>query len=543
MVYNKVFGIIYKKFIIPYSDKKEKIFENDKYNILFENYKKLIDFLEKIKEIANISLSKNKLLIKIDLIEDKSKNNDNCIKNIISEYKLENPISLKDKDEDKDKYQDKDILNNCSYEGFKSFSKKIADFYNKTSQNKDIAEKFNNNISSVQIKSDNIRTSTYNNIKEITSINNNNHFISFIKVIGKHKKIAEKIRELDDGSFISGGYNEVIIYDMNFQQKDKDKNNNNYENYYTFFIDKDDIIISQKNKFTFLNKINDKTQNIKFCCRNLLKFKDNRYIICDENGLYFCQNKLKNIDNSYILNKKSYRGGIEITDEIVGITSNHILLNGENKLNFFNSTAKRFISEIEVENYSFTISENNCALMRIPNKNNSKLLLIACKKYRRGDRNGILSLKIQLNNDKGKKFEKFYDTKNFEVYCFCPILKIENEFVLENNNKSQAIETEYFFVGGFDLDRNEGLIKLYKVIYDDEIKKIEIEYIRDIIIEKKIRKEDSKCFKGFKGPISCIIQSSTEKILITCHDGNVYLFSKPRLDLLDQDYNILKKIN
>jgi len=545
MVYNKGFGIIYKKFKIPFKKEKEKKFTCDDYNILFENYKKLIDFLKKIKKIVKTSLSKNKLLIKIYLKEENNKKNNNRIKNIISEYKLANPVSLKDEDEvedeDKDKYQDEDILNNCSYEGFKFFSKKIADFYNKTPINKDIEEKFKN-ISSVQLKSDNIRTSTYNNIKEITSMNSK-HFISFEKIIGKHKKIAEKIRELNNGSFISGGYNEIIEYDMYFNQKDKDKDNNNYENYYTFFIDKDDVIISQKNKFTFPNKANNKEQKIKFCCRNLLKLRDNKYVICDENGLYFCADKLNNIDKNFPLNKKSYRGGIEITNEIIAITSNLILLKGENKLIFFNSTTKRFITEIEVENYSFTISENNCALMSIPNKNNSKLLLIACKKYRRGDRNGILSLKIKLNNDKGKKFEKFYDTKNFEVYCFCPILKIENEFLLENNNKAKAIETEYFFVGGFDLDRNEGLIKLYKVIYNNEIEKIEIEYIQDIIVKKKNKKEDPNSFKGFKGPISCIIQSSTGKILITCHDGNVYLFTKPKLDLLNQDYNILKKIN
>ena len=176
--------------------------------------------------------------------------------------------------------------------------------------------------------------------------------------------------------------------------------------------------------------------------------------------------------------------------------------------------------------------------MRIPNKNNDKLLLFTCKKYRKGDKNGILLLKLQLYIDSKKKFEKFYDTKNYEVYCFCPILEIKNEYSLKKNDKSQANETGYFFVGGFDINKNEGVIKLYKVIYDNEIEKIEIEYIQDIIVGKK--KEDPNSFKGFKGPISCIIQSSTGEILITCYDGNVYLFSEPRLDILKQDYNIFK---
>ena len=47
------------------------------------------------------------------------------------------------------------------------------------------------------------------------------------------------------------------------------------------------------------------------------------------------------------------------------------------------------------------------------------------------------------------------------------------------------MKLDIFFVGGFDLDKNKGLIKLYKVIYNDEIEKIEIEYIQDIIVGNK----------------------------------------------------------
>ena len=247
-----------------------------------------------------------------------------------------------------------------------------------------------------------------------------------------------------------------------------------------------------------------------------------------------------NTDSNYELSKLLFIGGIEIADGIIGITSNRILSKGENKLMFFNFTSKIFMSEIEVNNYSFTLSLNNCASMGIPNKNNCKLALFACKKYRKGDKNGILLLKLQFYIDNGKKFEKFYDTKNFEVYCFCPIFELKDKTILEKNDKAQAKETEYFFVGGFDIDKNEGLIKLYKVIFDNEIENIEIEYIRDIIVGKKNKNKDSEYFRGFKGPISCIIQSSAGEILITCYDGNIYLFSEPRLDLIEQDYNILK---
>ena len=201
------------------------------------------------------------------------------------------------------------------------------------------------------------------------------------------------------------------------------------------------------------------------------------------------------------------------------------------------------MSDIEVENYSFILSENNCALMEIPKQENSKLLLVACKKYVKNDKNGILLLKLKMDKNGKETIPVFYDTKNFEVYCFCPILEIvETEDILnENNDKVQINDTEYFFVGGFDLNKREGLIKLYKVIYNDKIEKIEIEYIQDIIVGRKISNDDTECFKRFKGPISCMIQSSKGGIFITCYDGSVYLFSKPDIDsLIKENFNILK---
>ena len=464
--------------------------------------------------------------------EEDTKNNDNCIKNINSEYKVEVPYYLEKT------YQDKNILKNNNYEGFTSFTEEIIKLFQNKSTNNE-----NWNESSIPIKSSNVGTSLYNNSKAIINRINKFNFICLKKVIGNHTDIAEKIMELNNGSFISDSYNELFIYDIDFNKSD----NYTFNNYYTFFVDKGDIIISQKNKFTFLNKINTNYKDIdtKFSCRNLLKLKDNKYILCDEKGLQFCQYDLRKNDSTHNLNKISFRGGIEITNEIIAITSNKILPNGKNKLMFFNSPAKSFMSEIGVENYSFTLSLNNCALMRIPNKDNCKILLFACKKYIKDDKNGILLLKIQLREDSGKKFEKFYDTKNFEVYCFCPILEIENKSILEKKDKAKANETGYFLVGGFDLDKNEGLIKLYKVIYDDEIEKIEIKYILDIIVKKKFGEKESRCFKGFKGPISCIIQSSTGDILVACYDGNVYLFSPPKIKSLNnKNYDdILKNKN
>ena len=519
--YNKIFNdkivISYDDLINPFPNNPEIKFDEEKN----KNYKKLISYLNKIKDLASKYILKSlfDLVIKINLKLD-FQNSDVNNKIINSEYSLEKGLFIEVKN-----CQDKNILNEDNYEGFITFLNEINNHHQ---------------LSSIQNKSNIIGTSTNKNENDIIGKLkdlNKYRFIYFIKVIGKHKGFAEKIRELNNCSFISDGYNEIIKYDMDLKI-----NGHPYKlkYYYTFFIDNNKVLISQKNKFPFFNKIDCRKPDINFSCRNLFILKNNRYLLCDENGLYYCIVGWKKYNSYYRINELSFRGGIKISNELIGITSNRILSKGKNKLIFFNSNSILILEEIEVNNYSFILSVNNCALIKIPNKNNCKILLFACKKYRKGDKNGILLLKLQSYKYDIKKFEKFYDTKNFEVYCFCPIFKIENELVLENNDKAHAIETEYFFVGGFDLDKNEGVIKLYKVIDDDKIEKIEIKYVIDIIVNKKVGKKESRYFEGFKGPISCIIQSSTGKILITCYDGNVYLFSEPRFDLLEQDYNILK---
>jgi len=531
--YDDTIGKKYEEFKMP-SEKQEQKFEYEGDNKLFENYKKLIEFLEEIKKIADTFLSNIKLLIIIKLNREKgeeTKNDDKYI-NIVSEYNCNNHVLLS-------KQYDKNILNNSNYEGFISFSKEIFEYY----RNKSINPKFP--ISSVPIEGENKGTSIYNMTKGFIGSNN---IIFFKKIIGKHKGIAKKIRELNNGSFISDGYNEIFTYNKDFEQIEKCP----YANYYSFFIERstdkkvdDVIIISQKNRFSLLNSDSNSYIKTEYSCRNFFVLNNSNYIVCDKKEVYVSTINIKGsidgFNKKFDLYKKAYRGGIKINIDNVAITSNRILSNGENRLKIYNSPSKMFLEEkIEAKNYSFILSENNCAIIKIPKQEKNILLLCACKKYIKDDKNGILLLQLHLEKDNNNKiFEKFYDTKNFEVYCFCPISEIKNKYVLDKNDEPQINETEYFFVGGFDLDKKEGLIKLYKVIYDDEIEKIEIEYILDIIIEKKNGKEDSKCFKGFKGPISCIIQSSSlGEILVTCYDGNIYLFTEPNFDFLNQDYNI-----
>ena len=488
--------VIYNEIDIPYETFKdfsiEELKKQFKFNgnsILFESKEKLIEYLNNIKEIAENSFPEikleNELFISINLNEEKNKN-------INSEYIFIDKLVFKDK-----QHQDKDILNNDNYEGFISFLNKIKKYI------------------SIQA---NINNSTKDATKNSKQIKNTN-FISFKKIIGKHKEFAQKIRELDNGSFISGGHDGIIQYDKNYY---KIYNNNAFSNdYITFFTDKDEVIISLQNQFTSLSKLGKSISGNEgiYPCRNLFKSEDFKiYIICNDNGIFCAYHIFNEVikKNPSKLYDKAYRGGIKITDNIIAITSNRFLKNGENKLIFFNSKSQKFLKDFEIENYSFTLSENNCSLMEIPNNKNIKLLLVACKKYLEGDQNGILLIKLQFNEDNIKEnYLKFYDTENFEVYCFCPILEIDNK------DMNKKIETEYFLVGGYDSNKEQGLIKLYRVIYNDEIELIEIKFIQDIILE---------CFEGFKKSISCIIQSSQLEILVTCYDGNVYLFSEPNLE-------------
>ena len=261
--------------------------------------------------------------------------------------------------------------------------------------------------------------------------------------------------------------------------------------------------------------------------------RENNYVISGIGGTYYYTG-LFNKDNSVnqsIIDEKTYRSGIKINDNIIALASNSLLPEGENKLIFYNIKSKK--KSKEIEGYSITITSNCLALMpREETKADNKILFCACKKYKENEKNGILLVNPQLQDNKRVKNE-FYDTGNFEVYCFCPILIIENkkknfDNIDEKYRKNIKIEdTEYFLVGGFDIEKREGLIKLYKVIYSKEAFETRIKYIQDIYIEIK----DDQKTEYFDGPKSCIFQSKiTGNILVSCYNGKVYLFTPPNID-------------
>ena len=400
--------ITYEEFTTLSEEEKEQKYELDEYYNLFGiYYKKLIEFLDKIIEIANKKFSEinlqNELLIKINIKEDKNKNTDKNNKIINSEYINENLFSKKMIQYYC--YQDRDILNHCDYKGFTSFSEKIIELEKPSSNNekgKQNLEQENNNNNSTK--------------------NESNSKIS-IKLIGKQKKNAQIVRELDDGSILSDGriINFKIINDPNNVYKNKE-------------------IIIRENHIDYkyfsgnnYNNIDISNIGALYPCMNIFKLKDGKYIIYSEIGIYKCSN----IFNSGVkieyssLSKNAYIGGIKINDEIIAFIpkSNESKKENElkiNSLDFYNAKLKKHLNDIIFENYSFLLSGNNCPIMKIPKIEDNKLLLVACKNYNGGDKNGILLIKMRFNEDEIKKtYLKFYNTNNFEVYCFCPLFKIK----------------------------------------------------------------------------------------------------------------------
>ena len=225
---------------------------------------------------------------------------------------------------------------------------------------------------------------------------------------------------------------------------------------------------------------------------------------------------------------ESLKEGVFLTDNLLIFLSNNIRYK-EKKFIIYNVNSEKIEKEINL-NYSINLSKNSLTLIEMNNNDNNKILLCACKKYLKNQKNGILLINICLRFDGVEDyFNCFYETNSFEVYCFCQvsIFKKDNSKILKEKYSSN--KTNYFLVGGFEKRKNQGIIKLYKLISSEN--KIEIKYIEDVVINPK----KNNHFKSFNGPILCIIQSNQNgNILISCWDGNVYLLDCPNVDYYDK---------
>ena len=380
--------------------------------------------------------------------------------------------------------------------------------------------------------------SSQGKIENSIKFNNSYEIIEFIKIIGNHKYQADFIYEFKNLLISGGTDNNLIIYNQKYNIIYNEKIKDSICNVIELYLGKDNknfvILICTKSNLKILD-YNILTKNYFIAMKEVLYEKEiymclsctnyikDYNILCTKEGIYIINNlnnKIISIKERKIMNK-SYRAGIQINNKIYAFTSNSASKNGEDKIIFYNIISDKFFHEIK--NYSFILSSNGLYLIKNKEELNGNILLCACKKYMKGQKNGILLINlINSNIDMGIS-NYFYDTKNFEVYCFCQISIIERKYVLSND--VAIYETKYFLVGGFEKDKNRGIIKLYKIIYNQNFLETKIEYIQDIETKK------NNNFKGFKGPISSIIQSKNDgKIIISCLDGNIYLFTQPKME-------------
>ena len=521
--YEKAYKINNREKIIFYlfdlNLKNEKIKENELNKYIYE-----WNLLEEM--IKNKKYKKIKYDYKIKLIQFfKEQKNENIILKIFkeNEYKLfikENISLLQKKNEEKTKINnDKTITENIIIK--KGLDIEII----KDKKNVNSINKLNSNI---------YKKSSINEI------------ISYVKEIGDHNnEYSEIIKNVGHDHYISSGTNnKLLLYNKLFEIKLKietddwvydiyelnsEKSNEKIEINLVISCGKEVILIT-------IDTTNYKYETQRFIISYTKSFHqigDNEYILLTDKGVYDIMDlfdyNAKNMNCEKIINQV-YRNGIPITNNIFAfIPNNKSSYSENNKLILYNITTKKKITSIN--DYSFILTSNGLCLLSTNEKLsiNNKILLCACKKYNQKQKNGILLVNIDLKN-KDNFCEYFYDTEYFEVFCFCQIYNVQNEKENEINDDTNLFEnimeeTDYVLVGGYDEEKMEGIIKLFKILFSEKYNEIKLDYIQDITIEKNEK------FEGFGNAVSCITQSKTTgNIITTCWDGKVQLFNPPNID-------------
>ena len=501
---------MYERINIFLKKNKNKKFEEEFENLI-ENFKKLKEFIQTIKEKFKTKAESHiDSIIKLYFEESKEKSNGKY-RNINCKYIINNVrINI---NENNNLYQDEDILNSEKQKNFDKLLSQLDFIYSLP-------------FSIISLNSlDSQESLNYNNFQ----FERGYKILEFIKTIGKHKEYGQFIIELSNGIIISSGKKSLYFYDGYDGMKKLELELRLQNNYICELGNDNDKIIlaicSNKGIYKALlkknNKIdtvfNNENENYRFCL-NLKKTS----IICTENGVFDIENLFEKIfrENKYKINDKNFWGGIKINQNIIAFTSNKILPNGNDEIIIYNINSKKNIDIIK--GYSFILSHNNLTIM--PRKETKNIILLcACKKYIKGQKNGILLLTLKIDNNVIIS-KRFYETGNFEVYCFCPIIICDdlNNIIL-NKKENKVKNSKYFLIGGFDCNKGRGLIKLYKVKYKKNFENTQIEYIQNVEITKYFI-NDSNCFNGFKGPITCIKQPLKKKyIIVICLDGSVFL--------------------
>jgi len=404
-----------------------------------------------------------------------------------------------------------------------------------------------NNNSNVSNESQNasVEKKKKEDLSKIMNKSSDLEILEYIKTI-KHRQ--SQFKKLSNNYYISVGKEGLFLYNSLYQLKTSINLGKDFSSfssfYYIYEINCDSnqvkiaILCKIKYYVVYINLINFKSDSQDFssdlAIQNIFPIPktENKYITTGVKGIFNITSDFKSQISTYTLNNKSpFIDGINIDNNTLALICNSIIPFGEDKLIFYNCSI--YGIKKEISGYSFRISSNCLSL--IENEKDGKkikILLCACKKYTKKQKNGILLVNLS-NFDKNEEInELFYETGPFEVDCFCPITIVENK-----NSKEEDVtikenitikKTDFFFVGGFDEEKREGMIRLYKINYTNN--KIDIEFIQDIVNNEKNDSND-KAFEGFGKSISSIIQSNIiGNILVTNFDGNVYLFKPPNID-------------
>ena len=372
--------------------------------------------------------------------------------------------------------------------------------------------------------------------------------IDYYKSLKESKKINNSYfhytKNLSKGHYlISGNSHLILIYNANFEKKLEFELNSKPKNIYEISNNK-----NQSEELTLLAccrkeivVITIDTNNYKYDLkvqyeRNFIDFNswynlDDKYLICGVKGGFFLENS-ENFCKIRQIFETNYINGINLKKKIFAFSSNKLLPNGENKLLIYDFQRNKILKEIL--NDSLKISNNGLNLINLDKiqsiNTNREILLCSCSSREKGKngKNGFLMVDMCL--DKNEFLESFYETQEFEAHCFCQLSVVtNNNSVNDDISKGKNIdikETEYFLVGGFDLMKRIGCVKLYQLKYDKDNNKINIRYLIDMATENVDE------FRGFGMEVSCITQSRiTGNLLITCLDGNIYLFKPPNLEL------------
>ena len=520
--------------------------ESKKDDYLTKNCKLFIVFLDEfMSRIVNEYKNNFKLKIKLEL--EKEEKNIDDIFNITCKYIFFEPINNKPHS-----FIEENILINRTNSLTVGFQFLIYEINNECygihPQKNDINlnnqvliginENSNKNSQNILIESN-----------ERNKIADEDIIIELIKILDKDGYYNGNIKEFDNGYYTYWrDDNTIVICDSNCdiimeikESIDLITNTNERANYDGKKKNSIQLIVSgSKDIILLIIDLNNLKYEIKgyslsnMYSLNISEMKKNNYIIAGKKNCIhtidlFVHNQIK----QNRIDDKTYLGAYRISDNIIALSSNSLLPGGENSILFYNTNTKKTTNGMDgfspiISCSGLSLISREIIIANDKNKKkktkNNKILLCACKSYLQEQKNGILIINANLG-DNQKIEEPFYATDNYEVNCFCPISIITNKnkdyknIDDEYKKNIQIKDTDFFFVGGFDIDKREGIIKLYKVYFGEKAINTKIEYLQDI--ETDI----------IDSPINCIIQSKISgNILVTSYSGNIYLFTKPNID-------------